>query len=160
MARGDAIMASRLPAQVRRGLLGGGLPAPGDLDGRYRAAYANMLRMVKALYDAGVPLVAGTDCTAGFCLHRELELYSQAGIPNAEVLRIATIGAATVAGRGDLLGTIAPGKLADMVLVEGDPVADIHAIRRVALVMKDGVLFDPAAVLASVGVRSWREAMP
>ena len=49
-----------------------------------------MLAFVKALYDAGIPIIAGTDCTAGFCLHRELELYSEAGIPNAEVLRIAT----------------------------------------------------------------------
>lgn len=160
MTHGDSILAPRLPAQVRRGLLAGGLPAPGELDAKYRAAWAGMLRMVKALYDAGVPLVAGTDCLAGFCLHRELELYSEAGIPNAEVLRIATLGAATVAGRGDRLGTIAPGKLADMVLVDGDPVADIRAIRRVLLVMKDGILFDPAAVDASIAVRPWREATP
>ncbi|HEX9166973.1 MAG TPA: amidohydrolase family protein [Gemmatimonadales bacterium] len=160
MAPGDAIMAPRLPAQARRGLLAGGLPAPGDLDQKHRAAYATMLRLVKALHDAGVPLLAGTDCTAGFCLHRELELYSEAGIPNAEVLRIATLGAATVAGQADRLGRIAPGMLADLILVEGNPVADIRAIRRVAVVMKDGVLFDPAAVHASVGVRSWREVLP
>jgi imidazolonepropionase-like amidohydrolase len=160
MAPGDALMAPRLPAQVRRGLLAGGLPAPGELDRKHRAAYANMLTLVKALYDAGVPLLAGTDCTAGFCLHRELELYSQAGIPNADVLRIATLGAATVAGQADRLGSIAPGKLADLVLVEGNPVADIRAIRRVAMVMKDGILFDPTAVHATVGVRPWREATP
>lgn len=160
MAPGDAIMAPRLPAQVRRGLLAGGLPAPGDLDQKHRAAYATMLRLVKALHDAGVPLLAGTDCTAGFCLHRELELYSEAGIPNADVLRIATLGAATVAGQADRLGSIAPGKLADLVLVDGNPVADIRAIRRVSLVMKDGILYDPAAVHATVGVRSWREAVP
>ena len=160
MARGDAIMAPRLPAQVRRGLLAGGLPAPGDLDQKHRAAYATMLRLVKALHDAGVPLLAGTDCTAGFCLHRELELYSEAGIPNADVLRMATLGAATVAGQADRLGRIAPGMLADLILVEGNPVADIRAIRRVAVVMKDGVLFDPAAVHATVGVRSWRDVVP
>jgi imidazolonepropionase-like amidohydrolase len=160
MAPGDAIMAPRLPAQVRRGLLAGGLPTPGDLDQKHRAAYATMLRLVKALHDAGVPLLAGTDCTAGFCLHRELELYSEAGIPNADVLRIATLGAATAAGQADRLGTIAPGKLADLVLVEGNPVADIRAIRRIALVVKDGILYDPAAVHATVGVRSWREAVP
>jgi hypothetical protein len=152
MSDGDARMALHLPAQIRRGLLGGGLPVTPDLRTRYRESYANMLRMVKALYDAGIPIVAGTDCTAGFCLHRELELYAKAGIPNADILRIATWVPAHIMHREDRLGAIAPGKLADLILVDGDPVADIAAIRRVSLVMKDGVLFDPAAVYRSIGV--------
>ena len=90
-----------------------------------------MLAFVKALYDAGIPIIAGTDCTAGFCLHRELELYSEAGIPNAEVLRIATWGAATVTKRADRLGAVRAGYFADLILVDGDPVADISNIRRV-----------------------------
>src|ERR1044071_1607515 len=146
MSEGDARMAARLPAQLSRGLRGGGMPATPELRARYRAAYANMLRMVKALYDGGIQIVAGTDCSAGFCLHRELELYSKAGIPNAEVLRIATWVPARIMKRTDRLGAVAPGKLADLILVDGDPVADIANIRRVSLVMKDGVLFDPAAV--------------
>ena len=109
--------------------------------------------MVKALHDTGIPIVAGTDCLAGFCLHRELELYVEAGIPAPEVLRIATLGAATVARRADRLGTIEPGKLADLIVVSGDPTARIGEIRNVALVMKDGVLYDPAAVYRSLGVR-------
>jgi imidazolonepropionase-like amidohydrolase len=145
-------MAARLPAQLARGLRGGGLPATPELRERYRAAYANMLRMVKALYDNGIPIVAGTDCSAGFCLHRELELYSKAGIPNAEILRIATWVPAQVMKRSDRLGAVAPGKLADLILVDGDPLADITNIRRVSLVMKDGVLFDPAAVYRTLGV--------
>jgi len=152
MSRGDSLMAPHLPAQVRRGLLAGGLPADGELRTRYRASYANMLRMVKALYDAGITIVAGTDCTAGFCLHRELELYSQAGIPNAQILRIATHVPAQVMHLEDRLGAVAPGKLADLVLVDGDPVADIAAMRKVALVMKNGVIYDPAAVARSIGV--------
>ena len=55
--------------------------------------------MIKLLYDAGVPIVAGTDSLAGFALHRELELYVEAGIPPSEVLKIATIGAARVMKR-------------------------------------------------------------
>jgi imidazolonepropionase-like amidohydrolase len=145
MAPGDAIMAPRLPAQVRRGLLAGGLPAPGDLDQKHRAAYATMLRLVKALHDAGVPLLAGTDCTAGFCLHRELELYSEAGIPNADVLRIATLGAATVAGQADRLGTIAPGKLADLILVNGDPLKDIKVFQeykeKISVIIQGGRIY-------------------
>ena len=152
MSPGDSSMAVHLPAQVRRSLLTGGLPASGELRATYRASYANMLRMVKALYDAGITIVAGTDCTAGFCLHRELELYSQAGIPNAQILRIATYVPAQVMHREDRLGAIAPGKLADLIVVDGDPVADIAAMRRVALVMKNGVIYDPAAVARSIGV--------
>lgn len=158
LSEGDARMAPRLPALFRRGLLAGGLPASDSLRTVYRQSYANMLRMVKPLHERGIPIVAGTDCTAGFCLHRELELYSEAGIPNAEVLRIATAVAAEVMHRGDRLGAVAPGRLADLLLVEGDPVADISAIRRVALVMKDGVLFDPAALSRSLGVIPWQEA--
>ncbi|MGH7530247.1 MAG: amidohydrolase family protein, partial [Gemmatimonadales bacterium] len=109
---------------------------------------------------AGVPIVAGTDCLAGMCLHRELELYSQAGIPNAAVLRLATWGAATVANRNDQLGAIRPGYLADLILVDGDPVADISNIRHVDMVMKGGVLYDPAAVYRALGVLPWREAAP
>ena len=54
--------------------------------------------------------------------------------------------------RADRLGAVAPGKLAGLILVDGDPVADIANIRRVSLVMKDGVLFDPAAVYRTLGV--------
>ncbi len=160
MSEGDARMAPRLPAQVRRGLMAGGLPAPPELRARYRASYANMLRMVKALYDAGIPIVAGTDCMAGFCLHRELELYAQAGIPNSEVLRIATYVPAQIMHRGDRLGSVAPGKLADLILVEGDPVADITNIRRVSLVMKDGVIYQPDAVYRTIGVLPSRATAP
>jgi imidazolonepropionase-like amidohydrolase len=152
MAEGDALIAARLPAQVRRGLVGGGLPAPGALDQRYRDSYARMLGMVKALFDAGIPIVAGTDCLAGFCLHRELELYARAGIAPSDVLRIATWGAATVTGRTERLGAVRPGFLADLILVDGDPSADITAIRRVSAVMKDGVLYDPAEIYRAIGV--------
>jgi imidazolonepropionase-like amidohydrolase len=115
-----------------------------------------MLAFVRKLYDFGIPIVAGTDDLAGFALHRELELYSQAGIPNARVLQIATWGGATVMKRTDRLGAIRPGYLADLVLVDGDPVADIANIRHTDLVMKDGVIYDPAAIYRSLGVLPWR----
>jgi hypothetical protein len=156
LTEGDAEIADRMPAQVRRGMTGGGLPADSATRVRYRASYDRMLGMVKALHDAGVTIVAGTDCLAGFCYHRELELYSRAGIPNAEVLRIATWNGAAVTGRSEQLGSIAVGKLADLVMIDGDPIADIGAIRRVGLVMKGGVTYEPAALLAELGVRDWR----
>jgi imidazolonepropionase-like amidohydrolase len=160
MTDGNQRVASRLPAQVQRGFLGGGLPGDAAARTRYRASYARMLDMVKALHDEGIPIVAGTDCTAGFCLHRELELYAKAGIPNAEVLRIATWGAAVVTRRTDRLGSLEAGKLADLIVVAGDPVARIGDIRQVDLVMKDGVLYDPTALYAALGVKPWRDGRP
>ncbi|HXI04618.1 MAG TPA: amidohydrolase family protein, partial [Candidatus Saccharimonadales bacterium] len=145
-------VADRLPPQVLRGYLGGGLPVPAGKDARYRASFAKMLDMVRLLHERGVRIVAGTDGLAGLTLDRELELYVRAGIPPAEVLRIATIGAARVMHREGRLGSIVPGKLADLVLVGGDPVADIHAIRKVRKVVKNGVLYDAAAVWAAAGV--------
>ncbi|MFL6284672.1 MAG: amidohydrolase family protein [Pyrinomonadaceae bacterium] len=150
---GFAAIADRLPPQVRRSLLGGGLPVPEGKDERYRESAKALLRMVKMLYDAGVPIVAGTDSTPGFALHRELELYAEAGIPAADVLRIATLGAARVMKRDRQLGVIAPGRLADMILIDGDPTRRISDIRRVSLVIKDGNVYEPAALYKSIGVR-------
>ena len=148
-----ASVADRLPPQVRRGLLAGGLPVPEGKDERYRESARALLRMVKMLYDAGVPIVAGTDATPGFALHRELELYAEAGIAPADVLRIATLGAARVMKRDADLGSITPGKLADLILVEGDPTRRMSDIRRVSLVVKDGTVYEPAALYKTIGVR-------
>ena len=153
VAAGFASIAHRLPPQVRRGLLAGGLPVPEGKDERYRESARALLRMIKMLHDAGVPLVAGTDSMAGFALHRELELYAEAGIPAAEVLAVATIGAARVSKRDKELGSIEPGKLADLILVDGNPAERIADIRRVSLVVKDGKVYDPAALYKSIGVR-------
>jgi len=148
-----AAVADRLPPQVRRGLLAGGLPVPEGKDERYRESARALLRMIKLLYDSGVTIVAGTDSATGFALHRELELYAEAGIPAPEVLKIATLGAARVMKRDAELGSVAPGKLADLILVDGDPAARIGDIRRVSLVVKDGKLFEPAELYRSIGVR-------
>lgn len=147
-----APVADRLPPQVKRSLLAGGLPVPEGGDARYRASYDAVLRMVRTLHETGVRIVAGTDGMAGFTLPRELELYVRAGIPAAEVLQIATLGAASVARRADELGTIAPGKLADLVLVDGNPAERISDVRKVVLVVKDGAIHDPAALLRPIGV--------
>lgn len=150
---GYVAIADRMPPQVRRGFLTGGLPVPEGLDQRHRDSFATMLRLVKLVYDAGIPIVAGTDAFAGFAYHRELELYVQAGIPAPEVLRIATLNAARIMKRDAELGSIAPGKLADLIVVDGNPAQQIGDIRRVTLVMKDGVRYEPAALYRAVGVR-------
>lgn len=147
-----AMIADRLPPQVRRSLGSGGLPVPKGLEGRYRESFERMLDTIKHLYDQGITIVAGTDALTGFTLHRELELYVEAGIPAAEVLRIATLGAARVMGRDDQLGSIASGKLADLILVDGNPDEDIRDIRKTKTIIKNGVLHDSAALYAAMGV--------
>jgi len=154
MAPGLAPVAARLPAQVRRGGLTGGLPVPEGKDEGYRDSYQARLRMLKQIHDAGITIVAGTDALAGFTLHRELENYVAAGIPAPQVLQIATLGGARVMKHDNERGSIGAGKLADMILVDGDPVARISDVRRVVTVIKDGTIYDAAAVYAALGVRA------
>lgn len=148
-----AMIADRFPPQVRRYFLSGDLPVPEGMDATYRASFAKMVELVGELHRAGVTIVAGTDNLAGFTLHRELELYAQAGIPPADVLRIATLVPAQVLRREKDLGTIEPGKLADFILVDGDPTRNISDIRRVVRVVKDGKVFDPKTIYAELGVQ-------
>ncbi|MGH9440972.1 MAG: amidohydrolase family protein [Thermoanaerobaculia bacterium] len=145
-------VAARLPAQVRRSLLNSGLPMAAGKEKLYADSFRALLRMVGELYRAGVTVVAGTDGMPGFTLDRELELYVEAGIPAPKVLQLATLGAATVMGRNGELGWVHAGKLADFILVDGDPTSHIGDIRRVMMVVKNGVRFDPAELDRSVGV--------
>ncbi len=148
-----APVADRLPYQVLRNLPSTSLPVQKGQEQRFHDSYQACLAMVKALYDEGIPIVAGTDSIAGFVLHRELEDYVQAGIPAPEVLRIATLGGARVMKLDKDLGRVAPGKLADLILVDGDPTLRISDIRRVTFVMKDGVVYDPAKLYEEIGIR-------
>jgi imidazolonepropionase-like amidohydrolase len=143
----------RLPAQVQRGAYTGGLAVTAQTDQLYKDSYAAGLRMTKRMYDAGIPILAGTDTTAGLMLHRELELEVQAGIPPAKALQIATINAARLLKQENDLGSIAPGKLADFVLVEGNPAEHISDIRRCRLVAKNGVLYKSAEVYRAISVK-------
>jgi imidazolonepropionase-like amidohydrolase len=145
-------IAPRMPAQVRRTLLSGALPVPKGEEEAYREALPAMLRLLKALYDSGVTVIPGTDSLAGYSLHHELELYARAGIPPAEVLRLATLTSAQVIGADGERGVIAAGKLADLILVEGDPSAQIADINKVALVMKGGRIYDPARIEQALGI--------
>lgn len=150
----QAPIADRMPAQVQRSFYAGGMPVPEGMDQRYRDAFGEMKGIVKAMYDAGVPIVPGTDNgPVGFQLLRELELYVQAGIPAPQVLRLATLGAATVMHHEKDRGSIAVGKVADAVLVDGDPTVNISNARKTVMVVKDGVRFDPKEIYAKVGVR-------
>lgn len=152
----EAAMFDRLPVQVQRGIMAGGtaLPVPDETtDRRYRASYANMERMLRKLYDNGVAIVAGTDASSGYALHRELEIYEHVGIPRAAVLRLATLEAARIMHEENDLGSITPGKFADMILVDGDPLRQISDIRKIVLVVKGGKLLRPAELYHAIGVQ-------
>ena len=145
-------IAPRMPAQVRRGMLSGALVVPKGEEAAYREALPALLGLLKALYDAGVTIVPGTDSFAGYGLHHELELYASAGISPAEVLRLATLTSAQVIGVGGERGVLAPGKLADLILVDGDPSVHIEDIERVSLVMRGGRIYDPAHIEQALGI--------
>ena len=142
----------RLPAQVQRGAYTGGLAVTAENDQTYRDSWAAMLKMTKRLYDAGVPILAGTDATPGLMLHRELELEVKAGIPPLKALQIATLNAATLLRQQNELGSVEPGKLADLLLVEGNPGTNISDIRRCRTVFKNGAVFDSAKLYQAMGI--------
>ena len=146
-------VAQRMPSVARRALLQGGLATTPAVEPTYRASFINMERLVRRLHEAGVPLVAGTDAMAGFSLHRELELYSEANIPNLDILHIATLGAARVMKKEAERGSLEVGRVADLVLVDGDPSQRMRDLRRMELVMKGGVLYVPDSLYAAVGVK-------
>ncbi len=148
-----AAVADRMPAQIRRGFFYGGIEVPEGMDQRYRDSFNQMLKMEKALYDSGIRIVAGTDGLAGFTLQRELELYVQAGIPAPKVLQLDTLGAARIMKRDNELGSIAPGKLADMILIDGDPTTNISDIRHVVTTVKGGLVYQNADMYRALGVK-------
>lgn len=116
----------------------------------YRKSYAKMVELVGRLHKAGVPIVAGTDGW-GIELVRELEIYQQAGFTAAEALQSATIIPARVVGADKRTGSIAVGKEADMVLVNGDPSTDLGALRRVVTVVSDGYVMDAEELRTAAG---------
>jgi imidazolonepropionase-like amidohydrolase len=152
----EAPLFDRLPVQVQRASRTAGMALDASdpaTDKQYRAAYANMVRMVKKLYDSGIQIVAGTDNSNGYTLDRELEIYTEAGIPATEVLRMATIEAAQVMHLDKDFGSVTAGKYADMILVNGDPTKQMSDIRHVDTVIKNGVVYKPAELYPAFGIR-------
>jgi imidazolonepropionase-like amidohydrolase len=148
-------IADWLPVQVRRTLTTGGLPMGPGLEAKYRASAKAYLDMVMLLHSNGIRMVAGTDdLLPGLDLVRELELYSEAGIPNPRVLQLATIAPARVMQMDEQLGSLRPGKQADAILVWGDPLADMSQLRRVGTTIKGGVMYDTRALYATAGIRA------
>jgi imidazolonepropionase-like amidohydrolase len=143
---------SRLPSQLARMFLTDSLPNAHDMHERYTASWSKMLALVKLLWQAKVPVVAGTDTIGGVFLQHELGQLVGAGIPIADVLKLATVGAARAMRRDKVFGTIAAGKRADLVVIDGDPLADISQIRKVVSSMRAGVVYDSAVLFAAASV--------
>lgn len=127
-------------------------------DAAYQAGVAKMLETIGMLHGQGIRLLPGTDDATGFSVQREIELYVKAGLTPAEALRAGTLGAEEFLGRADRLGSIVRGKLADFVLVPGDPTRDITAIRRPRMVMKGGVVYFPSEIHAALGIQPFTTA--
>lgn len=108
--------------------------------------------LFKRFHEAGIEMVVGTDFVIGLTLAHEMQTRVDAGVSSLDVLYMATLGAARVAGTSHQVGSIEAGKLADLVLVRGDPERDIGVLRATDVVMKDGVLFQPDEVFSYVGV--------
>jgi imidazolonepropionase-like amidohydrolase len=109
----------------------------------FKRGYDGRLKMVRAMHAAGVPLLAGTDCTnphtyPGFSLPVELELLVGCGLSPAEALRTATLNPAKFFGEEKTAGTVEAGKRADLVLLEADPLAKVGNVRAVAGVVANG----------------------
>jgi len=112
------------------------------------------LAIVGALHKAGVPIVAGTDQTVpGYSLHREIELYVQSGFTPMEAIQAATIVPARAMRFQKESGTIEKGKRADLILINGNPLDDIHNTRNVEYVITNGTMYHTAELWQSVGFK-------
>lgn len=155
-----ADFADYMPPDVKRGFSVGTMKIPADKVQRYEKSYARMVDFVGVMYRAGVPIVAGTDDVPGFTLHSELALLVKAGLTPAQALQVATRNGARYTRTSNDRGSIVPGKLADLVLVDGDPTKDIRDVRKVSAVITRGFIIYPNQIDAALGIKSFVEAAP
>lgn len=114
-----------------------------------RAEFQKYQELTRLLHQAGVPLLVGTDTPEPFVppgssLHQELELLVAAGLPPADVLSAATLQNARAMNQQEHLGTVEPGKLADLVILNANPLADIRNTRQIFAVVRGGLVCDSA----------------
>jgi imidazolonepropionase-like amidohydrolase len=119
-----------------------------ELNNKY---FQKQLDVVRDMHKAGVPLLAGTDvmnpyCFPGFSLHDELRWFVKAGIKPYDVLKIATLNPAKFIGKQKEFGTVERGKVADLVLLDANPLDDIYNTTKINAVIRDGVLYDRVAL--------------
>ncbi|MBX2875791.1 MAG: amidohydrolase family protein [Saprospiraceae bacterium] len=147
----------RLPVMNQRGFYSGGLQKSGEKVARYKESFNRMLEVLVDLFQKDITVVPGTDGLPGFLYHRELELYAGAGIPNAEVLKLATIKSAKITGMADELGSIKVGKKADLILIDGNPLENMSDVRKVECTMKEGKLYYVKELYNSMGIKHFKQ---
>ncbi len=141
---------AHLPPQLREAL-DSPVP-PTDKKALLDAQWSAWMATLHTLHAAGIPIVAGTDQTIpGYSLHRELEIYVDAGFTPLEALQSATIVAARALGVESESGSLQKGKRGDVLLLDADPLADIHNTRRVFRTIAAGTVYTPAPLWQSVG---------
>ena len=136
--------------QLKQALFGADTPKE---RAEYVAAYGKIIETLTEMHRRGIMLIPGTDLGGGFTYHRELELFGQLGMSPAQVLRRGTWDMARYLGQDQQLGSIGRGKLADFFLVPGDPTQDLRAIKKVAMVVKDGVVYFPDEIYPRLGIK-------
>ena len=153
-----AEVVDHLPALWRRSIRAAEMDLEGPRLDTYRRSFQRMLDLLREMHRADVLMVAGTDSGSGLALHRELQLYVKAGIPAAEALRMATWNASVVAGESEQRGSIERGKMADLVLIDGDPTLRIADLRKTSLVLRAGKVYEPARLWEAQGFKPFVEA--
>ena len=142
--------------QMKQALFGAKDP---DERARYVAAYAKIMATLTEMNKRGILLIPGTDTGGAFTLHRELELFTRLGMSNADVLARGTLEMARYLGQDQSLGSIERGKFADFLLVPGDPVKDLKAIKTISMVVKDGAVYFPDEVYAKIGIKPFAKPL-
>jgi len=148
MAKAYTPIAKYLPSEAKRRALSGSFIDDEAYSVQYGKSYETMKKLLKALYDNGITILSGTD---GGILQHELEVYSECGIPNYDVLRMATYFPAKEYGLLDKYGTVAEGKIANLILIDGDPKKNIKDIRKIYLTIKEGKIYSPKKIYAAYG---------
>ncbi len=151
------------PASFEPGILAAPFPlaakframgSPAVNEPKFRARMETALKVIAALHQAGISIVAGSDTgLVGYGLNRELELYVQAGLTPMEAIQSATLVAARAMRLDSDSGTVEPGKRADLLLVDGNPLDDIRNLRHVVNVVAAGRLYSSQQLARSVGFR-------
>jgi imidazolonepropionase-like amidohydrolase len=127
---------------------------PNETSDAREKVFQKQVAIVGALHRAGITIVAGTDqAVPGHSLHREIELYVQSGFTPLEAIQSATTVPAHVMGLDKELGTIETGKRADLILINGDPLQDVHNTRNVEYVITNGTMYHTAELWQSVGFK-------
>ena len=126
-------------------------------DAAYKGAFDQITDTLQRMKDRGIFILFGTDLGGALTLHRELELYQNIGFTPGEILARATLEEAAYMGLGEELGSIEAGKKADFLLVPGNPVEDLKAIKTIRLVSKGDTIYFPSEIYPYFGIRPFTD---